>query len=376
MTSFDGTAVATLVVPPMLFGAVPSSVEYCLSTGHSSIGRDPKGRADEEKRRRVEEHMTGWNATTGPVHLVAYKSNLCDIGWAAMFSHLTTTSLGTRLDVLDLSFASLTVRVSWPTLREVITSVAPRLKSLLLIGNFRPDFGFPTGSSLTSSNFQKVTGFVDELVQCWSTHETLWNVKLDPWLETSAFQKLRNVKSKRQRELLVKNCTTASPAPRGQRAFATMQDYTSAGLRSSKTTVEFEGRRKSTFVFSQEDIAKELRAVEMTLAGEDDDKPAVGELRRKVSLLTTHIEAEGAPATLELQVAEHKRREKIMRNEEAARTLICKDSGAGSQRMERARSHRIRAMSELEEEMRLMLTQREEEGRRKILGRATLIIAS
>jgi hypothetical protein len=353
--------------PPVHHTRVPSTVKSCLTPStlkaHLSVS-DTVVHSVDSAVAEIEStaDLNGKSITSA----TAERSHLGDEGILA-FCDLFRRKYSVHfqsLSIINLSFCSLTLR-GWSQFQPLISDAElPSLNVLHLVGNFRRDFGIDCyAHGPKRDSIELLASFMSGVARTWLDHRNLHTITVDPWLETNAFHDAKVSKLQKKREDAVRSFQI-QPV----RAAAAFRASSSVSLRGGPR-MSIIGRdrvhRGSVFEISQSRVSQSLfdaaNRTQFDDEGREEEDPETKANAARVAAAQQEL--------VELQVAEHKKREKLYRVEEVSRVHILGESGVHMERMIRTRSHRVKAMEELEEEVRTMLLQREADSRRKIYAK-------
>lgn len=359
--------------PPVHHTRVPSTVKSCLlpcsqkahlSVSDTVVHSVDSAVAEIESTKHEVDSVTDARKSISSV--TAERSHLGDEGLLA-FCDIFRRKYSVHfhsLAVINLSFCSLSLR-AWRQFQPLITdSDLPCLNVLHLVGNFRKDFGIDCyAHGPKRDSIELLASFMSGVARTWLDHRNLHTVTVDPWLETNAFHDAKNSRLQKKREDAVRSFQI-QPA----RAAAAFRASSSISLRGGpRTSIIGRDRvhRGSVFEISQSRVSQSLfdaaNRTQFDNEGRDEDDPEAKASAARVAAAQQEL--------VELQVTEHKKREKLYRVEEVSRVHILGESGVHMERMIRTRSHRVKAMEELEDEVRTMLVQREADSRRKLYAK-------
>lgn len=303
------------------------------------------------------------SADAALTYLSGSRSNMGDAALAACCLSMVKHSLVfcTRLEILDFSFCALSL-LSWKTLRPLLENGVelPLLQTLHLVGNFRKDFGVDCyANGRPEDSPPSLVSFMADVCSVWESHPVLATVSVDPWLQSSAFVAQRAVKSAKARESAAKqrlaHLTARQSAPAGR-----LNRLTAVRASAMLHGVDGSAERQSVFVVPQQEVSTSL----LDAARRTQEEPS------EPSSPTASTAA--SSALVDFQLLERKYREKVTRAEEASWTALRADFGshtAEASQKDRQRTRQVRAMGDLEGEMRDMIEQREEDARRKLAAR-------
>ena len=274
----------------------------------------------------------------------------------------SSSTLLPLLFTVDLSFCQLSAAPAViSVLRNVLMNpvAAPRLTTIFLIGNFRDEYGGSrsycignedqSGKDDDSQSWSHpAEGLVTQLTESWTGHPSLVTLALDPWLVAHHVF----YQSVKREKIGVK------------RLQATQKMQQQPDL--SDTVSVTSRRRQSVFEPRKINIFDELVAAAEGSQVEVRPTDTVAEIQYKM---------------VQLQLNEHRGRERLARAEVVDRRALAKETSqfvqatiVAASRAVRNKQQRIIAMEELECEMRQMLVQKESDGRRKLLFRIGSLI--
>lgn len=354
---------------PVHHTIVPSTVKHCLSassvkarlTVSDTVVHSVDSAVAELKATESEQDSN--NESKSITSVTAERSQFGDEGLLA-FCDLFRRKYSIHfqsLAVINLSFCSLSLR-SWLQFQPLLTDAElPSLVMLQLVGNFRKDFGIDCyAHGPKRDGIESLASFMSGVARTWLEHRNLHTITVDPWLETNAFHDAKISKLQKKREDSVRSFQI-QPV----RAAAAFRASSSLSLRGARTSMIGRGdrvHRGSVFEISQSRVSTSLfDAANRTQHDE--------EAHEEESSSNAVRAAAQQQELVDIQLLEHKKREKLFRVEEVSRVHILGESGVIMERMIRTRSHRVKAMEELEEEVRTMLLQREADSRRKMYAK-------
>jgi hypothetical protein len=334
------TGVPTVFAPVPTAASLVGTILYCdQAAGVAQLVDPPHQALDADTLDEIAEVKT----------IVLAHSNLGDTAFLRLpiFSVQRKARLSLLTNV-DLSFCQLSAS---PLVSSAICGVlldpatTPNLLALNLVGNFRSHFGSPSIYCVGNSS-NGAESFVTLLTDSWKGHPALMMLALDPWLVAShaPYQtvKLERISTKR--------------AQRVQRRQAVTDP-------SENVSVTSRRHRLST-------------VVEMPTKFQLFDELVAAAEGSQLDARTSDTVAELQYKMVQLQLAEHRSRERNVRAEVNDRRMLVKETSQlvhavvlAANRAVRHRQQRVAAMEELESEMRQMLVQKEDDGRRKLIVR-------
>lgn len=385
-----------LLHPPNLFEDVKSSVAGRLRRR----GGEERAAADVVAARVQAaidaQQLTGVEFTT----ITSHRSAMGDLAAEAFFARFCDSScmLGASVTWLDLSYSALSIAAWRRCVRPLLDNglELPYLETCNLTGNFRSELGnyryaAATSSTASSSEIHNGTNSAaattdraaelsDDIVCVWASHPSLTLVTVDPWIESAEFASLRKRRALLSRERAMARRTESKRSGGASSSVGVVRPATQVGpslwsTARASTAASGAGpvpaNRQSVFVVPDQEVDSRLYRAALR---------ALGAAENDLAAQITDVFTEGSPQPVvvdhellvELQLLEHRYRDKLSRSEDAAWLLVSREMGARwgaaakTAAWDRQCSRQVRAMEDLEGEMRDMISQREEDTRRKL----------